>query len=561
MSSVAGAAEQVTDVQLTWAINDQVGAGAHAGGCNFLMAGTAGDAGSSRFWTEADGFYKSSEGNVKVEKPGTGTTWVTPTWATKCQDATGAPVTTTAGSTTANRVVLSGGTGTIDKDAGTATISWTGSFSVVFYGGMTYWSAANPTLTVRADGTASLTATGSGYEASQSGGVAWQPISPRAITLADFAGVDLSTASGQLTLTPRYADVTVTTPGGSVTGAFPQSLVDLQQLTGQSSYWYGSAANHQPKPVSLSWTASGGGGAPAVTVSRTVFSEAGATEVTVEGTGFDPAMAISTRPPLMGKSGGVYVTFGKYAATWKPTEGAGAATRPNADVRWAVLAADMATIGGPTQGAIELRSDGSFTATLSVSKEAADAAGVAGGNYGIYTYGGGGANVASFETYTPVSFEPGIPIDVEVPDPDDPGTGQFSWTITSTPAVSLGTASQSGAFFTAAGPLPSITVTDTRSSAAAWTLNGQVTDFVKGTDSFGAQYLGWVPAIGTNTVGAVAGDTVQPGVGLKDPRTLAYSSAGHPLGSAELSALLNLSIPTTTPAGQYTGMLTITAVG
>ena len=560
----ASAAEQLSDVQLAWSITNEVGAGAHFGGCNFLSAGTAGDAGSSRLWTEADGFYAATSGQVKVEKPQTGGGWVAPTWATKCQGADGSPVTAAPATTTGNRVVLSGGTGTMDQAAGTATISWTGSFSVVFYGGMTYWTAANPVLTVNTDGTASLTATASGYEASQGGGTAWVAISPRQVTLADFAGVDLTGVDGELTLQPRYQDVTVTTPSGPVAGAFPQSFVDFQQLTGQSSYWYGTGANKLPLPVAVTWQAGTvTPGTPQVTVSQTVFSEDGSSVVAVQGTGFDPQSSMAVSPPLAPGPSGVYVAFGKFAPTWKPTDMATSAARPTADVKWAVLAADMAKLGGTANGAIELKPDGSFSTTLNVSKAAADSGGVAGGVYGIYTYAGGGARTAAFETFTPVSFEPGIPVTVEVPqaEPPEPPTGEFSWTITSSPAVNLGTADQSGDFFNAAGALPTIVVTDTRSTQAPWTLNGQVTDFVKGTDSFGGERLGWTPTVGSNTVDAVAGDAVAPGVGLKTSRTLAWAAQGHPTGAAELSALLNLSIPTSTPAGQYTGLLTITAVG
>jgi len=561
----ASAAEALSDVTLTWSITNEVGAGAHFGGCNFLTAGTAGNAGSSRLWTEGDGFYAASAGQVSIEKPKAGGGWEAPTWATKCLKADGTAVDTTG--TTGNRVVLRGGSGSLDAAAGTATISWTGSFSVVFYGGMTYWSAANPVLTVRTDGTASLTATVSGYEAAQSGGVVWAPIAPRSVTLADFAGVDLASAAvagGELTMTPRYQDVTVTTPGGSVTGAFPQSFVDFQQLTGQTSYWYGAGANKLPQPVAVTWQAGPvTPDPPAVKVSQTVFSEDGSSVLVINGTGFDPAMATAVSPPLMGGPAGVFVAFGKFAPVWRPSDGAAAATRPNSDVKWAVLAADIAKLGGAAAGAIELNPDGSFTATLNISKAAADVGGVAGGVYGIYTYAGGGARVPAYETFTAVTFEPGIPVVVEVPEEEepDPDTGEFSWTITSNPAVSLGTAVQSGDFFNAAGALPTIVVTDTRSTQAPWTLNGQVTDFVKGSDSFGGQLLGWTPQVGANTVGAVAGDAVAPGVGLKTSRTLAWAGQGHPNGAAELSALLNLSIPSSTPAGQYTGLLTITAVG
>ncbi|WP_202486530.1 hypothetical protein [Streptomyces sp. SID4985] len=99
-----------------------------------------------------------------MEKPDSADVWSEPTGTTKCQDLNGKAV--TAGSVTSltrNRVVFHNGTGTVNRSAGTATIHWQGSCTSVFCGGLTYWSATDPTLTVKADGTATLTATATGY--------------------------------------------------------------------------------------------------------------------------------------------------------------------------------------------------------------------------------------------------------------------------------------------------------------------------------------------------------------------------------------------------------------
>ena len=69
--------------------------------------------------------------------------------------------------------------------------------------------------------------------------------------------------------------------------------------------------------------------------------------------------------------GGVYVSFGKFADVWQPTAGKTASSRPalGADLggtKWAVPAASQETIGGEEYGAIELKPDGTFTATLHV---------------------------------------------------------------------------------------------------------------------------------------------------------------------------------------------------
>ncbi|MFC5679558.1 Ig-like domain repeat protein [Aeromicrobium endophyticum] len=245
------APQDVTDASLVWNLNDEQGGGAFAGGCNFLSAGTAGNTQSSRMWTAADGFYKAIDGNVRIEKPGRTSPWVTPIWQTKCLDRNGTAVSASnAASKTENRVRLSAGTGSFDASDGSGTISWTGSFTSAFYGGMTYWTATNPKLVVLPNDTATLTADLSGYGAasSQDPGAdptKWETLAPRTVTLATFTEANI-TANG-FTGTTAYRGVPVETGTGTAQnttvsgwGSFPQQFVDFQKQTGQSSYWYSS---------------------------------------------------------------------------------------------------------------------------------------------------------------------------------------------------------------------------------------------------------------------------------------------------------------------------------
>ena len=146
---------------------------------------------------------------------------------------------------------------------------------------------------------------------------------------------------------------------------------------------------------------------PQVTLSQTTFERDGSATVTVQGSGFVPQASIAAYLPLQGKPSGVYVAFGYFATTWKASQGQTSASRPTSSRSWAVLADDLATIGGAPAGGIELRPDGTFTATLTVDRAAAleAAAGkVSEGRFGVYTYPGGGAPTPAFETYTPVEF-------------------------------------------------------------------------------------------------------------------------------------------------------------
>ncbi|MET0956024.1 MAG: hypothetical protein ABWY68_08730 [Cryobacterium sp.] len=247
--------EDITNASFTWGMSNEAGGGAFFGGCNYLSAGTAGNTGSSRVWTEADGFYATSSTNVQVRKPNAAGTLVAPTWSTKCQTPAGTPaLAAQTSSLTKNVVTLSNGTGAIAAD-GSTSIDWTGSFTVVFYGGMTYWTVTDPELTLDADGNGQLTGTASGYGASMEDTSKWETLAPTEIVLADITGAAITDNS--FTVTPDYLGVSVTSASspqattGASWGSFPQSFIDFQQLTGQSSYWYSSGGSRDAaKPAS-----------------------------------------------------------------------------------------------------------------------------------------------------------------------------------------------------------------------------------------------------------------------------------------------------------------------
>lgn len=144
---------------------------------------------------------------------------------------------------------------------------------------------------------------------------------------------------------------------------------------------------------------------PRVTVSQSLISANGEHEITVTGAGFKDDSVVATRPPLAGKNPGVYVIFGKFADDWKPSEGAASSARTSISQFWAVNAEDVAAIGGADRGGIVMNPDGGFTTTFTVSEALVEEkAGDGAGNLGIYTYAGGGATHAAWETYQPIAF-------------------------------------------------------------------------------------------------------------------------------------------------------------
>lgn len=245
---------------LRWGINPESTGGAYLGGCNFPSAGVAGDSGGAAPWTEASGLYRATEGDVRIEKPDAHGTYRLASWDARCLDANGSPVRVAdVESYTGSQVVVGGGVQRVDAATGRRVISWTGSFTLAFYGGMTYWSASDPVLTLEADGTGRLTATVSGYGTDMDDLSKWVPLAPAQVTLADIASVEERTNG--LTAIPAYVGVPVTVGAGGQPqarrddvnaawwGSFPQSFVDFQQLTGQSSYWFTSGgARDRAKP-------------------------------------------------------------------------------------------------------------------------------------------------------------------------------------------------------------------------------------------------------------------------------------------------------------------------
>ncbi len=177
---------------------------------------------------------------------------------------------------------------------------------------------------------------------------------------------------------------------------------------------------------------------PTVTVTPSTGLEPGDI-VTVSGTGFGPVPPATTasRPPLAGQFGGVYVVFGSFASTWKPSEGAPSAARVGApgQTRWVVNPENVATIGGAARGGVAINSDGSFEVQLTVTDEFTGM--LADGTLGVYTYAGGGVVYAPFETATPLVVavpepeptpEPTPDPEVTLPAPPGPTTaGSLRW--------------------------------------------------------------------------------------------------------------------------------------
>ncbi|BBA97038.1 hypothetical protein RVR_2598 [Actinacidiphila reveromycinica] len=559
----------VSDASFVWGLDATASAGAYFGGCNFLSAGAAGDTGSSVVWTQSSPSpgYAARVGNVSVEKPDTAGTYAEPTWATRCQGPDGGAVSTSTN--TGSRVRIVGGSGTVDPSANTASIQWEGSFTSAFYGGMVYWTATDPKLTVNADGSGEVTATLGGYGADMNDASKWAALPATVVTLAELSGAEV-TDSG-FTVAPSYRGVEVSVPGGGAGqyrsgadwGSWPQSFVDFQQLTGESSYWYSSNladADKVAAPLTVDWSTPATTPAPDphLSVSPATGAKDGDT-LTVSGTGYDTATA---NPHGTGNAG-AYVELGWIQDSgWQPSQGYPSSTRSNVSAVW--------VHSTPTAGAAneaQLGDDGSFQVDLTVDKAALDAKKLDGGTLAVFTVGAGGTVNAGVEAAAPITLDDGAATapgdDQETVTASLPAdSGSFSWTIDATDhAVTLGDAADKGAYLESTGDLLPVVVTDTRTGGPAWSVSGQIGDF---TGGLSGRYLGWTPGVAAAGAGAVPGASVAPGLtagdGLTAAATLASADGGHAAGSATVGAGLDIQVPAGTPGGTYTATLTLTAL-
>lgn len=326
----------------------------------------------------------------------------------------------------ANAVKFTGGTGTKDT-SGAIDVTWDGSYTVNAY--PAGFNAPNevysdPELTLDAAGNGELTMN---FELGAGVDVNGNPTEAHdygRLPLLEFSNGSITPRSlGSFRATPDYRGVEVSIPeGGTQTrscttdngatgwwGSWPQEFIDAIPGSVRPHFYStgcgGMQDNKPALPIDVDL-----GIAPKVSVSDVALLPSGAQEITVTGSGFDPALAVGTRQPISGRPAGAYVVLGKFADTWRPSQGAASSTRKVVVQKWAVPAAELSQPAIANGGGFELKADGTFTTTFSVDKATIDAAVAATANpaalttYGIFTYPGSGATEASFETATPLTF-------------------------------------------------------------------------------------------------------------------------------------------------------------
>ncbi|WP_343448451.1 HtaA domain-containing protein [Micromonospora oryzae] len=413
--------------------------------------------------------------------------------------------------------------GTYDAGTGAINAEYGGTVVFSYPAHMFTITLANPTVAV-SGGTAALKAD------VDLATTAAEPVSVRQATIATIA-------------------VTGGNPGGSGGTVTATDLAATLTAEGASAFNGFYAAGAALDPLSFTFSTGGGGepAGPAVTVSpSTGVDPAGAT-ITVEGSGFDPEA---------NGAAGVYVSFG-----------------PKVDEHWTNAGVLQVTkwvnkTNEPTEARDRLNADGTFRTTLPISAVYTDRTGAQVDctqvQCYVITFAARGSADRSQDTFTPVTFR-STPV----------GGGEADQQITATVtggALTLGVAGSTVALpavsngQVASGALNTATVADLRGTNAGWSLVGQVSDFASaGGGSIDADNLGWVPSASVVTDGLAGapgvvtpGATAAPGAGLGTARALCTSASGASNGTFGCGAQLNLGIPASAPAGDYTAVLTLT---
>jgi hypothetical protein len=253
-STPTSTVETLDNVSLDWTISQETNNGSFAPGqVNFWNAGAtpATDAAS----------YLAIDGDVTIKKKNASGTYVNigsetaVNYANKNRNGLNAVVTATNANFLDQKVVLSGGDGTLNTATGVSTVQWDGTFTINFYGIYVPFQVADPKLTVNAAGLGTLTATLSGIAKSMEDPEApGTVLPPTEVTLATLPNVYASgsLSTGFTNAPTSYVGTAVTIPSAfspqaaqtpqnsAYWGSWPQSFVDFQLATGLSSYWYTS---------------------------------------------------------------------------------------------------------------------------------------------------------------------------------------------------------------------------------------------------------------------------------------------------------------------------------
>jgi hypothetical protein len=253
---------EVTDATLAWSVSNQTNARSHnPAAINFLAAGVADPGRGGVHLPQSK--WSAVAGNVTVQKRDAAGAWQTATWDGLGTDASGATI-GMSGPFSGHRVLLSQGVGTLDPGADDAAVAWTGTFSVVYYGGNSIFTVTDPVLEVTG-GAGRLTGVMGGWVSDRNDPTVWQPATPQRVTLADFPAVDVTDAG--IIAEPAYRGVSAVgsvsqDASGADWGSFPATMIAYLQPLGLDQFWYSTGLSTDSTKVASPVTVRAGDRTP-----------------------------------------------------------------------------------------------------------------------------------------------------------------------------------------------------------------------------------------------------------------------------------------------------------
>lgn len=256
---------EVDNAEFRWGINKQSAGPSHGPGINYLAAG---DQMSVKDPTGPN--WKAQEGQVAIEKRVGADKVAVATWDGANTDQQGRKF-KTSGSTNYSglEMVFAGGEGIVDREAGTAEISWSGTASIIYYSGLVRLLISDPVLTVTPSGgkiVASMGGVKSDRETTSSSGL----LTPKNVIIAEWKS-ESDSLDGEkgFSAIPEYLKVPYSAPAGadpqSTTGdywgAFPEGFMKVAEEAGSAGFWYSTGTNPAndatkiPEAVTISWDA------------------------------------------------------------------------------------------------------------------------------------------------------------------------------------------------------------------------------------------------------------------------------------------------------------------
>ncbi len=249
---------KLTNATLEWTVSREADNGTFAPGeVNYWSAGQSDSTAAT---------YVATNGNATVLKKNAAGTYVpigsesAVSWANRNRSGDGTIVTSSSSNYLGQKVRFTGGTGKVDTATGKATIQWTGTFSINFYGRYVPFWIINPKLVVNSSGVGTLSAKVGGFASSLDDPDTRTPLPTSNVVLADLPAVAGANTTG-FTAATAYLGTTVTPPapaGPQVAktpanqgfwGSWPQSFVNFQAATGLGAYWYTSGSIVDSKKV------------------------------------------------------------------------------------------------------------------------------------------------------------------------------------------------------------------------------------------------------------------------------------------------------------------------